>query len=188
MKRLFAVLAILVFAAPVFAQETESAVLSIPIPSGGKVTTEMSLGREQIEAQLGMMLSLQTGKQIDLDPTQLHAALGNLETVDFAEIKLSTKYAAADMLSYFEKQVPGRRVLWNTQGKPGSGMVLIATSGGGYFGAQIKPTISKQGRLVAGTIKAVCTKGFFDPANAVRIVFPIMEQLGVTPKAPKIGK
>jgi hypothetical protein len=173
---------------PLVAEETESAISGIPTPPGAKITTEMSLDREQLEGQLPLMLSLQSGKDIEISPEELSQALGSLENIEFAEMKFSAKYSAADTLALFEKSVGGRRVIWNMDGKPGSGMVLIATADGGYFGARIKPTISKQGRLVAGTIKAIRTRGFLDPANAVKLAVPLMEQLGVTLKAPQVGK
>lgn len=186
MKRLLFTLAVLVIAlGTVHAEETAATgVPGIPTPPGAKVTTEMNVERDQIIAQLGMMMSMQRTNIPKLSEDELGVALGSLESTQFAEMKVSGKYSATDMLSLFEREVAGRRVIWNTNGKPGSGFLLVATPEGGYFGAQISPTISKQGRLTAGTIRAVRTTGFIDVANAIKLALPLLSEMGI---APKIG-
>lgn len=166
------------------ADEAESPALAgIPIPPGAKVNTEMNVDRDQIITQIGSILSMQgDGKTPEISETDLKAALGSLQRVQFAKMDVGGKYSAVDMLAVFENGAGGRRVVWSTDGKPGSGFMLLSMPDGGYFGTMITPSISKDGRLLAGSITAFKTVGFIDIASAIKLAVPMLKSMGLTDK------
>jgi hypothetical protein len=157
----------------------------IPTPPGATVTTEVNVDREQIVTQINSILSMQGGKMPQLSEAQLELALGTLQRAQYSQMELSAKYSAVDLLALFEKHVDGRRIVWSTEGKPGSGYVLLATDDGGYFGAALSPTISKDGHLTGCKINAFRTVGFVDITGVIKLAVPMLKDMGIAaPKFP----
>lgn len=190
MKRILAVMLLLIGTVLACnAQDAGAAQPGIPVPTGAKVVTEMNVDREQIATQLNSLLSIGVGDKVPpVDEGALRQALGGLERVMYSEMKLDGAYSAGDVLALFEKQLNGRRVLWSTYGPVGSGVVLIATDDGGYFGARLAPDATKDGKVTGGKITAFRTYGFIDVASAVKLAVPVLKSTGMLPGLPNSPK
>lgn len=171
----------IVAAVPVMGQdqaEKSKSPLEIPTPAGAAVTTEMSVTRDQIMDLLPMYLS-QSYPDLQIDSEKLDKALGTVECVQFAEMKLNGKYTAADTLALFEKKVDGNRVIYNCgKDTPESGMLILALpQNSGYFAVAIKAEKNKSNNTTGAEIKAIRISGCPNIANVVELIAPAIPQI-----------
>ncbi|MEN6371035.1 MAG: hypothetical protein ABFD64_03395 [Armatimonadota bacterium] len=183
MKRLFAIMTVLIIVAaiPVMGQaqdEGSKPPPEIPAPAGATVTTEMNVTRDQIMDLLPMYLN-QSYPDLQIDPEKLDKALGTVERVQFAEMKLNGKYTAADTLALFEKKVDGNRVIYNCgKDTPESGMLILALpQNSGYFAVAIKAEKNKSNKTTGAEIKAIRISGCPDIAKVIELIAPAIPQV-----------
>jgi hypothetical protein len=173
---------ILLLLVPALSEDQPAQPLGIPTPPGATVTMELNMGRDQMVGQLAMLtagIESSSSGAIKISPAELQEALGGLESAQYMEMQLPAKYRASDILSLFQKEVGGRRVLYDVS-KSDSVRLLLATDGGGYFGALIDAAKDKKGKITSGRIRAARLYGFLDARKSARIAMPILLQMGVS--------
>jgi len=162
---------------PALGDEEAGPPLAIPKPPGATITMEVNAGREQILAHLQSIVAEfnQPNASMKIDPEKLREALGTLERVQYAEMKISGRYTAKDLIGLFEKEVGGRRVIYDVSGPTGTGLVVLACpQDGGYFGAVIESDNYKEGKANTGSIRAGRLFGFPDVGKAVSLAGPLL--------------
>jgi hypothetical protein len=183
-KPLLAVLVlILLVALPALSQDNtdeSQPELSIPKPAGAVVTTELSMTREQILQQIDSAgTSLPPGiPKIDWD--ELKAAVVPLDHVEYMEMEIKGKATPAEILAFFEKQVHGKRVIYNVDPKGTECQLLIfIPQDGGYFFASYEAQKDASGKPKAGgKIQAARLFGFFDTTKLAIFAGHTITKLG----------
>lgn len=183
MKKLLAMMtALLIVAAiPVMGQdqdEESESPLEIPIPPGAAITAEMNVARDQMVDILPMFLS-QSYPDLEIDPEKLDKALGTIERVQFAEMKIEGKYTLTNTFALFEKEVGGNRVIYDcSKNGPGSGMLLLSLpQNSGYFAVTIKAEKDKSDKITGAKIKAIKLSGCPDIVKVVELIAPALPQV-----------
>ncbi|MBI2842072.1 MAG: hypothetical protein HYX78_01585 [Armatimonadetes bacterium] len=174
MRHLIAAFVMVIGAAfPVLGDVQAQQPLAIPTPPGATVVTELNVSKEQLLAQMDFISSFATGDSWAsiLDAEKLKDALGTLERVQFAEMKLGANYSTRDVLDFFGKQVSGRRIFYNIDGNPGGGMILLATGNNqGYLGVIVRSEKKADDKPAQGKITAVRLFGFPDISKIIAII------------------
>lgn len=154
---------------------------AIPTPPGASVTTEMSLSKDQIIAQMDLLIGMIPNKEAaeKIDADKLKEALSTLKFVDYVDMNVPSGFSNEGIISFFEDQVSGRRIIYSVDDKTKTGLIMIATLDGGYFVAVAKPNDPK---AKTGKIQAARLFGFPSIRLAVEAVFPLIDSL-----APKIA-
>jgi len=162
------------------AEEQQPQLSAIPIPAGAAVTTEMNVSREQLAIVLPA-LAAESGSGIELDMEQLDAALGTLSSIQYAEMEMGQDYSVIDTIAMFEKQVGGKRVLFDISKAPEQGFLLLSMpDDGGFFFAQIKAERDKENNITGAEIKAGRLFGRPDAAQTVKFIVPTLLKLFAT--------
>lgn len=152
-------LLIAAFSAP--AQDQAESPFGIPTPPGATLVTEMNISREQLLTQIDVLvfaLMSSSDATPTIDTELLKESLGTLDRLQFAEMTMKGNYSASNLLGTLEKQVGGRRVIYDVSGNPGKGILLLATADG-YLAAKIDPEESK---TKTGKIRAIRLFGCLD--------------------------
>jgi hypothetical protein len=171
-----------IIAFPAFSADESPQRLAIPTPPGATVVMEATVEADQIQAQVENLISGTLGSPGDktspaanVDMAKLRDALSTLKCVQYVEMKTSAPSSIADTIALFEKQIGGRRIIYDSGSVPGTGIILIATQDGGYFGAMIEPAGGK-GKSKTGTTRAARLFGFPDVGKAIQAFVPVLMQ------------
>jgi hypothetical protein len=154
-KPLLVVLAlILIVALPALGQDNTDepqSELSIPKPAGAVVTMELSMTREQILQQLDAMTTSVPVGTPEMNWDELKAAVVPLDHVEYMEMDIKNKTTPTELLAFFEKQVGGKRVIYNVDPKGIDSQLLLAMpQGGGYLFVGYEAQKDASGKPKAG--------------------------------------
>jgi hypothetical protein len=173
----FAVLVLLAAGlAPVVSADQTQPSPAIPTPPGAKVTTELNMDREQILTQIqGFASAFALDGSGKIEQSDLEEALGSLERVQYAEMQVTGKYTSSDLVAFYEKEVGGRRVVYDISGGPSRGTLLLKSpNGDGYLFVSINIAKYSAAKPSEARIRAGRIFGFPDVAKATKLLMPLV--------------
>ncbi len=176
MKRILtAILALLVILTiPALGQSDEESKSLIPVPKGANITLEMSATREQLLLQIDFLVSQMVATSSDEInvAARIKDALGTLKELQLSIMETRADSSLADMLAFFEKEVGGKRLLYNIEPVLGGAFLALSKpEDGGLFIAKIDPIGDERDkRIPEYKIQAVRFVGSPDLVKLAKLV------------------